>query len=76
VLTDIFQVDDLTIVEQLLDWNVDGIITDFATNVRLLVENTGRPVRPKFDEDRVNACLKQHLQLAPHAQSNVTDTNM
>ncbi|KAL9715819.1 hypothetical protein Ac2012v2_000261 [Leucoagaricus gongylophorus] len=56
-------VDDLNIAQQLLDWKTDGIITDYTTNVRLLVQNSGRVVRPLFDTSRVDACLKQHLQL-------------
>lgn len=59
-------VDDLSIAQQLLDWKADGIITDFTTNVRLLVENSGLHVHPQFDANLVNKCLQQHLQLAPH----------
>ncbi|KAJ3567154.1 hypothetical protein NP233_g6556 [Leucocoprinus birnbaumii] len=56
-------VDDLNIAQQLLDWKADGIITDFTTNVRLLVEGTGRTVHPQFDATIVNKCLQEHIQL-------------
>jgi hypothetical protein len=65
-LISIAQVDDLNIAEQLLDWKADGLITDFTTNLRLLVESTGLNVRPPFDVDRVNTCLAKHLQLTSH----------
>ncbi|KAF8905444.1 PLC-like phosphodiesterase [Gymnopilus junonius] len=49
-------------VAQLLDWRVDGIITDYPTQVRRLIELRGGSVAPSFSKKRVLRCLKQHLQ--------------
>ncbi|PPQ92707.1 hypothetical protein CVT25_014014 [Psilocybe cyanescens] len=43
----------LNIAEQLLDWGVDGIITDYPSNVRRLVEQRGEPVAPVFSKRNV-----------------------
>lgn len=58
------QVNRLNIAEQLLDFKVDGIITDFSTNIRFLVKNAGFKIRPVFDANVVEKCLNKHLQLA------------
>ncbi|KAF9452569.1 PLC-like phosphodiesterase [Macrolepiota fuliginosa MF-IS2] len=50
-------VDDLNIAQQLLDFKADGIITDFATNVRFLAQNAGLKIRPGFDANVVQTCL-------------------
>lgn len=56
------QVNRLNIVEQLLDWGVDGIITDYPTQVRRLVGQRGGDVFPAFSECLVMSCLKKHVQ--------------
>lgn len=56
------QVNSLNIAEQLLDWGVDGIITDYPTQVRRLVEQRGGDVFPAFSKSLVMSCLKEHVQ--------------
>ncbi|KAL1952254.1 hypothetical protein VTO73DRAFT_1403 [Trametes versicolor] len=51
----------MNIVEQLLDWKADGIITDYPNVVRRLVQQRGLPTAPKFPKQRVLACLHEHL---------------
>ncbi|KAJ4476588.1 PLC-like phosphodiesterase [Lentinula aciculospora] len=55
-------VNRLSIAEQLLDWNVDGIITDYPNMVRRLVQQRNRPVAPKYPKKRVLECLSRHLK--------------
>ncbi|KAJ3992017.1 PLC-like phosphodiesterase [Lentinula boryana] len=57
-------VNRLSIAEQLLDWNVDGIITDYPNMVRRLVQQRNRPVAPKYPKKRVLECLNRHLKKA------------
>ncbi|KAJ3933028.1 MAG: PLC-like phosphodiesterase [Lentinula lateritia] len=57
-------VNRMSIVEHLLDWNVDGIITDYPNMVRRLVQQRSRPVAPKYPKKRVLECLNRHLQKA------------
>ncbi|TBU34888.1 PLC-like phosphodiesterase [Dichomitus squalens] len=54
-------VNRLNIVEQLLDWNADGIITDYPNHVRRLAKHRGLPVAPKYPKQRVLSCLEEHL---------------
>ncbi|EKM60765.1 uncharacterized protein PHACADRAFT_110455 [Phanerochaete carnosa HHB-10118-sp] len=49
------------IVDQLLDWKVDGIITDYPNSVRRLVKQRDLSVAPKYPKQRVLACLDEHL---------------
>ena len=56
------QVNHLNIVDQLLDWGVDGIITDYPTQIRRLVEQRGEDVFPAFSDSLVMSCLKKHVQ--------------
>jgi len=56
------QVNRLNIAEQLLDWGVDGIITDYPAQVRRLVGQRGEDVFPAFSESLVMSCLKKHVQ--------------
>jgi glycerophosphoryl diester phosphodiesterase len=56
------QVNRLNIAEQLLDWGVDGIITDYPTQVRRMVEQRGGNVFPAFSKSLVMSCLKNHVQ--------------
>ncbi|KAK7694259.1 hypothetical protein QCA50_001439 [Cerrena zonata] len=55
------QVNRMNIVEQLLHWHVDGIITDYPNNVRRLVKHFNLPVAPKYPKQRVLSCLDAHL---------------
>ncbi|KAI0666304.1 PLC-like phosphodiesterase [Trametes maxima] len=57
-----FTVNRMNIAEQLLDWKVDGIITDYPNTVRRLVKHRGLPTAPKFPKQRVLACLHAHLE--------------
>ncbi|KAH9927528.1 PLC-like phosphodiesterase [Epithele typhae] len=51
-----------TIVEELLEWKADGIISDYPNVVRRLVKHRGLPVAPKYPKQRVLACLQDHLE--------------
>ncbi|KAI0359009.1 PLC-like phosphodiesterase [Trametes cingulata] len=57
-----YTVNRMNIVDQLLDWKVDGIITDYPNVVRRLVKQRGLPAAPKFPKQRVLGCLQEHLQ--------------
>lgn len=56
------QVNRMSIVEQLMGWNVDGIITDYPNVVRRLAKQRGFSVAPKYPKQRVLTCLDQHIQ--------------
>ncbi|GJE87811.1 PLC-like phosphodiesterase [Phanerochaete sordida] len=49
------------IAERLLDWKVDGIISDYPNAVRRLVKQRNLPAAPKYPKQRVLACLDEHL---------------
>ncbi|KAF7367231.1 PLC-like phosphodiesterase [Mycena sanguinolenta] len=53
-------VNSLDMVDSLLRWGVDGIITDYPNIVRRYVQQQGRQVFPKFPKRRVLACLEEH----------------
>ncbi|KAF8168246.1 PLC-like phosphodiesterase [Crassisporium funariophilum] len=55
-------VNRMNIAEQLLDWEVDGIITDYPSMMRRFVQQRGKSVGPKFPKARVLDCLDKHLQ--------------
>jgi hypothetical protein len=57
------QVNRLNVAQQLIDWNVDGIITDYGSNIRALAKQAGLKVRPRFNAHRVRWCVKKHIQL-------------
>jgi hypothetical protein len=57
------QVNRLNIAQQLIDWNVDGIITDYGSRIRALLEQAEIKVRPRMDAHRVRWCVKKHMQL-------------
>lgn len=59
VLT-LYKVNDLDIVDQLLSWSVDGIITDYPSTVRRWAKQQGLPVAPKYPKQRVFECLERH----------------
>lgn len=54
-------VNRMTVVEQMLDLKVDGIITDYPNVVRRLIKQKGLAVAPKYPKQRVLACLEEHL---------------
>ncbi|KAI0344130.1 PLC-like phosphodiesterase [Trametopsis cervina] len=54
-------VNRLNMVDQLLDWGVDGIITDYPNAVRRLVKQRQLPAAPKYPKQRVLSCLAEHL---------------
>jgi glycerophosphoryl diester phosphodiesterase len=54
-------VNRLNIVEQLLSWKVDGIITDYPNVVRRWTKQQGLPAAPKYPKQRVLACLDKHM---------------
>ncbi|KAF7339995.1 PLC-like phosphodiesterase [Mycena venus] len=53
-------VNSLDMADNLLQWGVDGIITDYPNIIRRWVQQQGRQVAPKFPKRRVLACLEQH----------------
>jgi hypothetical protein len=55
-------VNRFNIAHQLLDWGVDGLISDYPTQMRRLIQQVGKPVAPKFPKKRVLDCLEKHLQ--------------
>jgi len=57
-----YTVNRLNIVEQLLYWKVDGIITDYPNVVRRFTKQQGLPAAPKYPKQRVLACLEKHMQ--------------
>ncbi|KAJ8091681.1 hypothetical protein PM082_020916 [Marasmius tenuissimus] len=57
-------VDRMSVAEQLLDWGVDGIITDFPSHLRRIVQKRGSSVARQFKEKKVMACLDKHIQIA------------
>ncbi|KAF9568528.1 PLC-like phosphodiesterase [Agrocybe pediades] len=50
------------IAEQLLDWGVDGIITDYPEATRRLIQSRGLVVAPKISKKKVFECLNKHVQ--------------
>jgi len=50
-------VNHLNVVEQLIEWGVDGIITDYPEQVRRFAELKGKKVAPKVSVERVRKCL-------------------
>ncbi|KAL5534644.1 hypothetical protein ACEPAG_1107 [Sanghuangporus baumii] len=59
----VWTVNRLNIVEKLMSWDVDGIITDYPGDVRRWVQQQGVPVAPKYPKQRVLSCLEKHLAL-------------
>ncbi|CAA7258745.1 unnamed protein product [Cyclocybe aegerita] len=55
-------VNRVSIAEQLFNWGVDGIITDYPTQIRRFIQQRGQPVASPFSEATVMRCLKKHLQ--------------
>jgi hypothetical protein len=55
-------VDRLNVADQLLDWGVDGIISDYPNQLRNRVEQKGLAVAPTFPKQRVLDCLAKHIQ--------------
>jgi hypothetical protein len=41
---------------------VDGIISDYPSNMRRFIKQRGLSVAPKFPKKRVYECLDQHVQ--------------
>ncbi|PSS37118.1 hypothetical protein PHLCEN_2v991 [Hermanssonia centrifuga] len=54
-------VNRLNVVEQLLEWKVDGIISDYPNAVRRVIKQKGLPAAPKYPKQRVLSCLTEHL---------------
>lgn len=53
----------LNVVEYLLSLGVDGIITDYPQDVRVLLERRGLALAPKANSTRVMGCLNKLVQL-------------
>ncbi|KDQ54804.1 hypothetical protein JAAARDRAFT_349685 [Jaapia argillacea MUCL 33604] len=56
-------VNRLNIIEQLVNWKADGVITDYPDVVRRWARQQNLPVAPKHAKNRVLSCLEQHSQL-------------
>ncbi|KAH9945626.1 PLC-like phosphodiesterase [Amylocystis lapponica] len=54
-------VNDLGVFERLLEWQADGVITDYPGALRRLAKLRGLPSAPKYPKQRVLACLDEHL---------------
>ncbi|KAL5518567.1 hypothetical protein ACEPAH_250 [Sanghuangporus vaninii] len=59
----VWTVNRLDIVEQLMSWNVDGIITDYPGDIRRWAHQQEVPVAPKYPKQRILSCLEKHLAL-------------
>ncbi|KAJ3496603.1 hypothetical protein NLJ89_g10462 [Agrocybe chaxingu] len=55
-------VNRVSIAEQLFNLGVDGIITDYPTQIRRFIQQRGQPVASPFSEATVMSCLKKHRQ--------------
>ncbi|KAF9458356.1 PLC-like phosphodiesterase [Collybia nuda] len=55
-------VDRLNVADQLFDWGIDGIITDFPSQMRRRLEQRGVALATPFPQKRVLDCLAKHLQ--------------
>ncbi|EKM83481.1 hypothetical protein AGABI1DRAFT_66131 [Agaricus bisporus var. burnettii JB137-S8] len=64
-------VNRLNVAQQLIDWKVDGIITDYGASVRALAKSAGLKVRPRFGANRVRQCVKKHIQLTSESLADV-----
>ncbi|OBZ79244.1 Cytochrome b-c1 complex subunit Rieske, mitochondrial [Grifola frondosa] len=53
MLVKVWTVNRMNIVDQILDWKVDGIITDYPNVVRRVVKHRGLPAAPKYPKQRV-----------------------
>jgi len=53
-------VNQLNVAEQLMDWGVDGIISDYPSQIRRYVQQKGESVAPKYPKRRVLECLNKH----------------
>ncbi|KAJ7655194.1 PLC-like phosphodiesterase [Mycena polygramma] len=60
MLVEPWTVNSLEIADDLLQWGVDGIITDYPNVVRRWVQQQGRQVAPKYPKRRVLSCLEEH----------------
>jgi len=61
ILVKPWTVNRLNIVEQLVQWHADGIITDYPNAVRRYIKQQNLPAAPKYPKQRVLACLDEHL---------------
>lgn len=52
----------MNIAEQLLQWGVDGIITDYPELMRRFIAGKGRSVAAEFPKERVFKCLDKHIE--------------
>ena len=56
------QVNRLNIADQLVDWGVDGIITDYPNTFHRWAESKNLKVAPQYSEKEVLSCLRKHLK--------------
>ncbi|EJD04400.1 PLC-like phosphodiesterase [Fomitiporia mediterranea MF3/22] len=59
----VWTVNRLNIVEEIMEWGIDGIITDHPDVVRRWAQQASIPVAPKYPKQRVLSCLAKHLAL-------------
>jgi len=57
-------VNRLNVVEQLVDWGVDGIITDYPTEVARWGQQKNLSVPPPYSADKVLKCLAKFNQVS------------
>lgn len=61
-LNKVGKVDRLNVADQLFDWGVDGVITDFPSQMRRRLEQREVKLATPFPQKRVLDCLAKHLQ--------------
>ncbi|KAJ7596632.1 PLC-like phosphodiesterase [Mycena floridula] len=54
-------VNHLNVAEIMLDWDVDGLITDYPGTLRRWAQQQGFAVAPKYSKKRVLDCMARHL---------------
>ncbi|KZT23767.1 PLC-like phosphodiesterase [Neolentinus lepideus HHB14362 ss-1] len=54
-------VNRLNVAERMIDWKVDGIITDYPDIVRRWASQQNLPVAPRYPKQRVLSCLDRHM---------------
>ncbi|TFL06353.1 PLC-like phosphodiesterase [Pterulicium gracile] len=53
-------VNNLTVASDLIEYGVDGIISDYSDHLRRMIQLQGQRVSQRYPKKRVNACLEEH----------------
>ncbi|KAF9270547.1 PLC-like phosphodiesterase [Marasmius fiardii PR-910] len=57
-----WNINRLNVADQVLDAGVDGLITDYPSMIRRLIQQRKYRVAPKYPKKRVLECLRRHLE--------------